>query len=416
MKGRGTLTLISLGRRRALCLFVGALSWFGCADAHAACEGFSVAADSCPSGISIKGCCEDNSVAQWCDDGTLCSWDCSKEGPGVVCGWAAVAQTGHYVCQDTFVEDPSGENPSTCDDAMGCPCAGIECGFDYSATNVDSPGCFCGLCEEGLTCETETGKCVCIPSCAGKQCGPDGCGDDCGVCAGDGECTSQGLCTEAGCVGDCAGKSCGGDGCGDVCGQCPENSSCQAGLCVAGCAADCMGKDCGDDGCGGTCGDCLETATCNTFGKCVLNCASSCDGRECGDDGCGGSCGVCASGEICGPAGECEYAEGPCSCAGRVCGDNGCGQSCGLCGRNTVCDFASGECKEATDTTRAMCPPGRQWNRWANACTIDEHSMMAPAEEETSGCEGGRLPQGLVWLYPVLWCLWRHRSRRQAVP
>jgi len=99
-----------------------------------------------------------------------------------------------------------------------------------------------------------------------------------------------------------------------------------------------------------------------------------------------------------------------------VCGDNGCGESCGLCLGDTECDFITGECKVATDPTGAMCPPGRQWNPWANACTIDEHSMTAPDGGEDGGCAGGRLPQGLLWICPALWCLWRHRSRRQAVP
>ena len=52
----------------------------------------------------------------------------------------------------------------------------------------------------------------------------------------------------------CAGKACGPDGCGGSCGDCGEGSVCTAGHCS--CASDCAGKVCGDDGCGGSCGAC----------------------------------------------------------------------------------------------------------------------------------------------------------------
>ena len=57
--------------------------------------------------------------------------------------------------------------------------------------------------------------------------------------------------TESVCVPACAGKSCGSDGCGGSCGKCTAPQTCIAGQCV--CIPDCSGKECGDDGCGGDC-------------------------------------------------------------------------------------------------------------------------------------------------------------------
>jgi hypothetical protein len=61
-----------------------------------------------------------------------------------------------------------------------------------------------------------------------------------------------------GCVPDCAGKECGYDGCGGYCGQCPYPQNCEAGKCV--CTPWCQTKGylCGSDGCGGQCGTCPQ--------------------------------------------------------------------------------------------------------------------------------------------------------------
>ena len=58
----------------------------------------------------------------------------------------------------------------------------------------------------------------CTPSCAGIQCGPDGCGGTCGWCSGSQSCQG-GQCVDPGdCVPDCADQLVGAeDGCGGVC-------------------------------------------------------------------------------------------------------------------------------------------------------------------------------------------------------
>ena len=91
----------------------------------------------------------------------------------------------------------------------------------------------------------ECGGC-CTPACDGKECGDDGCGGSCGLCGtnqvcGFGECSCvpfalscgnecclnpqmciQGAC----CLPDCAGKECGFDGCGGSCGWCSGYQEC----------------------------------------------------------------------------------------------------------------------------------------------------------------------------------------------
>jgi len=100
------------------------------------------------------------------------------------------------------------------------------------------------------------------------------------------------------CPPKCDGKECGPDGCGGECGLCSELESCENGQCKPVCEPQCEGLDCGPDGCGGVCGECQPGHSCEQ-GECVNPCASQCEGKSCGPDGCGGSCGACAPGMEC---------------------------------------------------------------------------------------------------------------------
>ena len=106
----------------------------------------------------------------------------------------------------------------------------------------------------------------------------------------------------------CAGKDCGDDGCGNPCGD--YNGGCQPNFtCLANntcqCTPSCEGKLCTDDnGCGYPCG-CKSNEECNTNSG-VCECVPSCEGKECGDDGCGGTCGECAGDETCTAAQICK--------------------------------------------------------------------------------------------------------------
>lgn len=110
------------------------------------------------------------------------------------------------------------------------------------------------------------------------------------------------------CVPTCLGKECGPDGCGGSCGTCPPGKHCEYGVCVPDCVPVCVGKECGPDGCGGSCGTCPAGKHCD-HGACVPDCVPVCVGKECGPDGCGGSCGTCDEGEVC-AAGICMTPSG----------------------------------------------------------------------------------------------------------
>ena len=56
----------------------------------------------------------------------------------------------------------------------------------------------------------------CIPNCVEKQCGPDGCGGQCGTCQRVQELCLLGKCE---CIPNCEGKNWGEDGCGACCGN-----------------------------------------------------------------------------------------------------------------------------------------------------------------------------------------------------
>jgi hypothetical protein len=138
------------------------------------------------------------------------------------------------------------------------------------------------------------GTCKCVPQCAGKTCGDDGCGGKCApnACPAGTSCQS-GTCK---CVPQCAGKTCGDDGCGGRCepDSCPADTSCQSGTCK--CVPQCAGKTCGDDGCGGKCAPnaCPAGQSCSAAGKCASTCGNNVvdPGEDC-DDGANAESGAC---------------------------------------------------------------------------------------------------------------------------
>ncbi len=150
-----------------------------------------------------------------------------------------------------------------CDDQNDCTddwCYEGACTHEINNPNCCQPSCDIGeMCVEG--------ECVCAPLCLGKNCGPNGCGGDCGECDEGYECSSQGVCT---CIPVCEGLICGDDSCGGSCGECAEHHECVEGACV--CVPDCEGKNCGTDGCGGICGTCEGVMECSA-GTCQFLCS-----------------------------------------------------------------------------------------------------------------------------------------------
>ncbi len=134
------------------------------------------------------------------------------------------------------------------------------------------------------------------------------------------------------CTAVCDDRECGSDGCGGICGVCADTEVCTAkAQCVVreACVPDCSLRDCGSDDCEGSCGVCLgSTPFCNLAIRRCVDCLPSCTNRVCGGDGCGGICGQCE------PGGRCDEVSGTCCtpvCAGRECGDDQCGGVCGTC-------------------------------------------------------------------------------------
>lgn len=212
-------------------------------------------------------------------------------------------------------------------DAADAPDAG-EAADAEDAAEAEVPGCRPGQVDCGGTCVDPTtdprncGRCgracaagevcnegVCASACSGglTNCGgacvdlatdPDHCGDCSTACARTEECAG-GRCV---CVPSCAGRECGDNGCGGSCGTCPAGTACDpAGRCV--CVPDCAGRECGDDGCGGSCGSCGPGFVCDPAGTC------SCPGTPCGA-ACCGTGEACLGGACCDPTWRVETPTG----------------------------------------------------------------------------------------------------------
>ncbi len=292
-------------------------------------------------------------VCGQCPGGWTCTFNGQCEPPGPQCG--------DGFCD--FSPDPfGGESCVTCPEDCG-KCEG-ECCQAHDGPGCEDPGIAACVCQADPFCCMEfwhegcammvedmgCGECgPCVPSCAGKECGDDGCGGSCGGCPAGEQC-SNGVCTNPNsCAGHCGGyagacwcdNACfqAGDCCDDVCQTCGDEYPDQCG-----CEPDCAGKECGGDGCGGSCGACGGNAYCDGQGLCVPYCTPKCSGKECGSDGCGGVCGVCTGNEQCNTQGQCQCVP---NCAGKECGGDGCGGSCGTCGQWETCT-GSGNCAIVT--------------------------------------------------------------------
>ncbi|GEM_PF-2908305 len=159
--------------------------------------------------VTMEGCCNTQGMVLWCELGNLHCIDCiSVENP--TCGWNA--EGSYYDCGTAGSADPAGLYPMTCGSGVGpctANCIGKVCGDD---------GCggSCGSCGAYSSCVT--GQCLCeyLP-CGGKCCEPSA------------KCF-EGSC----CVPSCAGMECGTDGCGGSCGTCPAGYQCLSGQCSNG--------------------------------------------------------------------------------------------------------------------------------------------------------------------------------------
>lgn len=182
---------------------------------------------------------------------------------------------------------------------------------------------------------------VCVPDCASKNCGSDGCGGVCGFCFDPdaSECI-DGVCTgcQPQCVIESGVQACGSDGCGGNCGQCNQGTFCIEGICgQPPLAASCVGNCTSLAPAGCSCqAQCVAQGNCCVDFADVCGCLPNCVGKACGGDGCGGVCGVCSGtdhcqdnlcvADLCGPEpcsgnGACDPTDGACDCALNFVGD-----------------------------------------------------------------------------------------------
>ena len=227
---------------------------------------------------------------------------------------------------------------------------------------------------------TETDACK--PKCGGKECGPNGCGGNCGECTEFPNSTCDEVAGKCGCDKSCGSKECGDDGCGGSCGECTEHpaSYCSEVFHTCECEPECPNKECGPNGCGGSCGDCSEkdcegqSAYCNTdeatgAAICQCDCDSNCEeegAQQCAADSGYQKCELvegtddchqwkehsCKEGQSCVPAtGVCCTPH----CDGKECGNDDCGGSCGKCEPPATC--SNGSCLCIPDCEGKKCGP-----------------------------------------------------------
>ncbi|MBI5610248.1 MAG: hypothetical protein HY902_15330 [Deltaproteobacteria bacterium] len=203
---------------------------------------------------------------------------CGDDGCGGECGSCGSGTT----CDEGKCVDPCGPKPLAC---------------KYSECGSDGCGGSCGECPSNSTCNSGHCEALALPT------APTSCVSHCGTQAPAGcyctaTCAKNGTCCQdysavCSCAKNCAGKQCGPDGCGGQCGTCPTDKPfCGADQqCASACTPKCDGKMCGDNGCGGECGSCGPAATCSWTQQCVPT-AWTCpinyfkDGQAC-DCGCG---------------------------------------------------------------------------------------------------------------------------------
>jgi len=355
-----------------------------------ACAGKECGPDGC------GGSCGKCPPWAWCSPQGLCVSDCTapdcegKEcGPDGCGGSCGSCPAGKYCVEKGSCAGPGG-------DCMGIGPAGwcdgnnlLTCSAGkLLVTNCKSMG-------KNVVCEwldaTQAYGCnphgECVPDCANKVCGDDGCGGSCGKCQPGQTCDSNGLCIGQGPCGDvtyhgcCSGTSvlwCDGgvlwymdcstlidpgkQKCGwnedfgfyDCVAEETKGPEQYPYYCEGPCVPSCSGKQCGDDGCGGTCGICPAGTECK---------GNVCEGQQGGCGGysekpaCQGDTVVwCEGGKVyfqdckgLGQYWQCGWVpnlfvygcyETPCvpDCDEKECGDDGCGYVCGYCPSTMMCN------------------------------------------------------------------------------
>jgi len=383
------------------------------------CGGFC---GECPDGVA----CTDFVCAGVCED------DCSAGEKSCTVG-GGYRLCGHFDadgCMD-WSETQYCPGAGECVDGE-CVCTpscdGKECGYDGCSGS-------CGTCADGNSCS----KYKCIAGCV-DECEPPGKG----MCSGNGRvvcgqfdsddclewseplaCSGECVDGECFCIPDCAGKECGVDGCGGTCGTCQPGLTCKNYVCVEGPSAECLpgegeevdcglcGKQmrsCSADGIWGAWSECVgeglcspgenQSEPCGTCGSKTRTCNGGCQWDPWGS--CAGE-GLCSPGQVesqpCGNCGtETRTCNGNCQwdpwggCSGEgICwpGDSE-SQPCGLCGSETrSCD---GNCTWGpwgSCTGQGQCSPGEMQSQPCGNCGNQSRSCGGNCQwSNWGGCTG----------------------------
>lgn len=153
-----------------------------------------------------------------------------------------------YATPPAEITDPADGLSPVDGAALELPEADGPCAPDCDDRDCGEDGCggSCGDCGEGQLCLSKGGSAICVEQggcppgeklCQGSrvlECDEDGLEyvvlED---CAALGQACVDGHCS--GCVPACAGKTCGGDGCGGSCGSCGPSMACHQGQCMMSC-------------------------------------------------------------------------------------------------------------------------------------------------------------------------------------
>jgi len=119
-------------------------------------------------------------------------------------------------------------------------------------------------------------RCQCVPNCAGKNCGDDGCGGFCGDCFLPGVCDASGTCI---CTPNCGNHTSGPDGCGGTCAtQCTSGAVVCAGTFPYLCPTTGPSFNAATGNCDcPTCSSCDLTADCIAADPYLANCTACID-------------------------------------------------------------------------------------------------------------------------------------------
>jgi hypothetical protein len=206
--------------------------------------------------VDVSGMCVP--VSELCGN-----WVCDAAAAGEDC-WSCPADCE---CSEEESCELGQDAKPTCVDPCISACQGIECGGTMASSDSGLDMiCGCGECPQGKVCASLPGDEL-AGMCVEKS-------TACGLPPNEWMydfCDASEVCVDGYCVpcsSTCEDKECGPDGCGGECGVCAANAVCTIEA-KCQCIPDCKEKECGDDGCGGSCGECGAEQTCNGQAKCV---------------------------------------------------------------------------------------------------------------------------------------------------